>query len=207
MGRGSPLQVATARTEPPVFAHRGLTPLGRSVRLPALPPVRPHAERGTDGRERQSAAASTLRSQGRTVLLHWRRRPVRNGGAQGSRWRIGAPTGRRNGEVLQGGTCVPTLRPLLAVTGPPRQSGRSPVLWPLAGLQRPRPVHLCRSSSRDRRPPTCLGGLAVSLVRYRRQTGGCAQPPLAIESDSPPRRGLESRARRHGTGLRDHGPR
>lgn len=40
------------------------------------------------------------------------------------------------------GDRVPTLRPLLAVTGPPRQSGRSPLrpTWPLAGLQRPRPL-------------------------------------------------------------------
>jgi hypothetical protein len=36
---------------------------------------------------------------------------------------------------------VPTLRPLLAVTGPPRQYGPKPCsAWPLAGLQRPRPV-------------------------------------------------------------------
>lgn len=40
------------------------------------------------------------------------------------------------------GDHVPTRRPLLAVTGPPRQSGLSPVPWPLAGLQRPRPL-LC----------------------------------------------------------------
>lgn len=39
------------------------------------------------------------------------------------------------------GTAVPTLRPLLAVAGPPRQYGPKPCFtWPLAGLQRPRPL-------------------------------------------------------------------
>jgi hypothetical protein len=55
--------------------------------------------------------------------------------------------------IEEKGTCcrgdrVPTLRPLLAVTGPPRQSGRSPVLWPYrAVLQRVRPA--CTTSGND----------------------------------------------------------
>lgn len=39
------------------------------------------------------------------------------------------------------GDRVPTRRPLLAVAGPPRQYGPKPCYaWPLAGLQRPRPL-------------------------------------------------------------------
>lgn len=99
------------------------------------------------------------------------------------------------------------FRPSHPVVKESRWTSARSVPGPLRLRAAPVVAHSCRSSSRDRRLPTCLGGLAVSLDRYGRQTQGCAQPPLAIEFGSPPRQRLERRARRHGAGLRDHGPR
>ena len=144
MGRGS-FQRETARTRLPGCTPGAARRWSR-FRLPALPSVRPHAERGTDGRERQPAAALGAASRGGPWLLSRRRRPVRNGGAQGFRRYIRSPSARSTGVKHCKGDRVPTLRPLLAVTGPPRQYGPKPCsTWPLAGLQRPRPVHSCRS--------------------------------------------------------------
>lgn len=105
----------------------------------------PRSKREPDGWERQPAAASTLRSQRRTEVLHRRRRLVHHGDARSCRWCIGSPVGRRGTKKHCKGDHVPTLRPLLAVTGPPRQYGPKPCsTWPLAELQRPRSLPFAR---------------------------------------------------------------
>lgn len=134
-----------------LYAVPGVPPGGRSccgaVLLAPRAPTRtaPRSKREPDGWERQPAAASALRSQRRTGVLHRRRRPVHHGDARSCRWYIGSPVGRRGTRKHCKGDHVPTLRPLLAVTGPPRQYGPKPCsTWPLAELQRPRPLPFAR---------------------------------------------------------------
>lgn len=91
----------------------------------------------------------------------------------------------RAGESHCKGDLVPTLRPLLAVTGPPRQSGRSPVLWPLAGLQRPRPQ--LKSSPNRALPPTRLVCRRLDtgyMCRFARQGGWRFSRRLALAAGS-----------------------
>lgn len=60
------------------------------------------------------------------------------------------------------GDHVPTRRPLLAVTGPPRQSGLSRVSWPLAGLQRPRPLRFVQVKHLRTEPVSPSGRAVLS---------------------------------------------
>lgn len=110
---------------------------------PRAPSVRPHAARGrTGGRgSRPQRQALRCRSgpgdvQAPPAGPSWRTPKVFVGSSEALQRR-----GQQGVKHCKGDR-VPTLRPLLAVTGPPRQSGRSPVPWPCrAVLQRVHPVH------------------------------------------------------------------
>lgn len=123
-------------------------------------PARTTSAHGAAGRAREATGRSASRCDGRKRGGPDRPRAdvqltgrgcVRAPPAGPSRRRPQGSSKHRNSQVEGArkqhckGDHVPTLRPLLAVTGPPRQYGPKPCsTWPLAGLQRPRPLHLRR---------------------------------------------------------------
>lgn len=186
-------------------------------RLPAPRPYDPRAVRGP-GRAREATGRSASRCDGRkradricrerafrspAVMPNWRppAGPSRRRQKSSSvHWK--AYQSRSTGMKHCKGDHVPTLRPLLAVTGPPRQSGRSPVPWPSAGLQRPRLLRMRHEAAF--RPRCCVRPLQYLFYRYcmryrqvrRRNLLVFAPELLGAHSESRHVRGVGHPARR-----------
>jgi hypothetical protein len=150
-----------------VYQHRGRLPLERPIQLPAPPPVRPmHSVPSRTGGRGNRSQRQRCEARRYGPEDHGRRRPVRYGGAQRFRRRIRAPISRgQQGVKHCKGDHVPTLRPLLAVAGPPRQYGPKPCsAWPSAGLQRPRLLRMRHEAAF--RPRCCTRPLQYLFYRY-----------------------------------------
>ena len=161
MGR-VPLEVWNGPNAAPGWHPGGRLPLKpETSRLPTPRPYGLRAVRGP-GRAREATGHSASRCDGRKRADRFGRERVFRSRPWMTYWRPPADPSRRRpksssmhwnaylsrsaGVKHCKGDHVPTLRPLLAVAGPPRQYGPKPCsAWPSAGLQRPRPVHSCRS--------------------------------------------------------------